>query len=502
MTRKIWFFLAVSAAIVFVAIVSTAYAEMSISSLPEGGSSITADSVLPLDKTLNGPTVRATIGQLLGIGASLYQPLGTYLTGLTVTEPIEKTGTTNPSITCRVATDSVSGCLSASDHTAYSALIAGGGGITAITVTAPLSRTTGSTPVISMTASSTGVDGYLTFADRATLMGKQNALGFTAENTANKGAAYGYAGLDSGAKVPYANLSGTPSITTTSPLTNTAFAISMPAATDSVPGHLTAVDHAKITNAVPNTVTVNGHALSGNVAVTAADIGLATIGGRLLKITYLNASGTFTTQSTTGTVLFKMIGGGGGAGGAKAGATFWKIGAGGDAGHYMEKLMAVSPSMGYLYTIGAGGTPGDSTGGDGGVGGTTSITIGETILSCTGGWYGYGDDDVAMAYRILKAQASEGSTCTGGEPDAFIIPGGLGGHSIRLNSSHGISGKGADSPFGPGPAGRSDAEGSGFGNGTGSPGTGGAGAGAIGGTGYQGGTGADGVIAAYEYSGT
>jgi len=38
------------------------------------------------------------------------------------------------------------------------------------------------------------------------LAGKQNSLGFTPENSANKGAAGGYAPLDAGAKVPAANL--------------------------------------------------------------------------------------------------------------------------------------------------------------------------------------------------------------------------------------------------------------------------------------------------------
>lgn len=40
------------------------------------------------------------------------------------------------------------------------------------------------------------------------LAGKQNSLGYTAENTTNKGAAGGYAPLDSNAKVPAANLPG------------------------------------------------------------------------------------------------------------------------------------------------------------------------------------------------------------------------------------------------------------------------------------------------------
>lgn len=59
----------------------------------------------------------------------------------------------------------------------------------------------------------------------SSLAGKQNTLGFTPENTANKGAANGYAPLDASAKVPashlpsyvddveeYANLAGFPEI--------------------------------------------------------------------------------------------------------------------------------------------------------------------------------------------------------------------------------------------------------------------------------------------------
>jgi hypothetical protein len=49
--------------------------------------------------------------------------------------------------------------------------------------------------------------------------------------------------------------------------------ISIPAATDSVSGYLTSTDHSKITISVPNTRTVNGHALSGNIVVTNADLG-------------------------------------------------------------------------------------------------------------------------------------------------------------------------------------------------------------------------------------
>ena len=54
-------------------------------------------------------------------------------------------------------------------------------------------------------ASST-VDGWLSSTDWITFNGKQNALGYTPENVANKDTNNGYCGLDSGGKVPIANL--------------------------------------------------------------------------------------------------------------------------------------------------------------------------------------------------------------------------------------------------------------------------------------------------------
>ena len=60
------------------------------------------------------------------------------------------------------------------------------------------------------TALKSTYDGYAT--------GKQDALGFTAENSANKGVANGYAGLDSGGKVPTAQL---PTISSTDELVKT-----------------------------------------------------------------------------------------------------------------------------------------------------------------------------------------------------------------------------------------------------------------------------------------
>lgn len=64
--------------------------------------------------------------------------------------------------------------------------------------TAPLQYSSG---VISITQSSGSTNGYLSSTDWTTFNSKQAALGYTAENQANKGAANGYAPLDGSSKV-------------------------------------------------------------------------------------------------------------------------------------------------------------------------------------------------------------------------------------------------------------------------------------------------------------
>jgi hypothetical protein len=69
-------------------------------------------------------------------------------------------------------------------------LVLGGGGgsgtVTDVTATEPLSSSGGDTPDISISQSNNTTDGYLSSTDWNTFNGKQNALGFTAENVANK----------------------------------------------------------------------------------------------------------------------------------------------------------------------------------------------------------------------------------------------------------------------------------------------------------------------------
>lgn len=69
-------------------------------------------------------------------------------------------------------------------------LVLGGGGgsgtVTDVTATEPLSSSGGDTPDISISQANNTTDGYLSSTDWNTFNGKQNSLGFTPENVANK----------------------------------------------------------------------------------------------------------------------------------------------------------------------------------------------------------------------------------------------------------------------------------------------------------------------------
>lgn len=71
------------------------------------------------------------------------------------------------------------------------------------TANSPLSI---SSNTLSIAQAGTGTDGFLSATDWNTFNSKQNALGYTAENNANKGVNNGYASLDGSGKVPTSQL--------------------------------------------------------------------------------------------------------------------------------------------------------------------------------------------------------------------------------------------------------------------------------------------------------
>jgi hypothetical protein len=107
--------------------------------------------------------------------------------------------------------------------------------------------------------------------------------------------------------------------------------------------------------------------------------------GMFVKRTVLTASsGTFTTQATTNTIIITGVGGGGGSGSAAGSGTSRSATGGGGSGSPAYKVFSVSPSTGYSYTCGAGGTAGTG-GSSGGNGGNSTFVVGAVTVTAKGG---------------------------------------------------------------------------------------------------------------------
>lgn len=157
--------------------------------------------------------------------------------------------------------------------------------------------------------------------------------------------------------------------------------------------------------------------------------------GGLVKITYLTAGVSFTTQSTTRNILVKLLGSGGG-GGSVANTANSQAGGGGGSGGYAEKFFAVSPSTAYTYAIGAAAAA-DTDGNN------TTFTVGATTVTAPGGKKGSpGVDDT-----IVPGGAGS-ATPTNGDLNAVGNPGfpGLVWPTDNLN----VGGTGGCSPYGGG----------------------------------------------------
>lgn len=101
---------------------------------------------------------------------------------------------------------------------------------------------------------------------------------------------------------------------------------------------------------------------------------------------FITSGTTYTTPSTTTTntvFKFTLVGGGGGSAGVTvAGA---KSAGGGGAGSCIIWATGISPNTALTIAIGAAGTAGANTGTSGGTGGNTTITIGATTYTASGG---------------------------------------------------------------------------------------------------------------------
>lgn len=222
--------------------------------------------------------------------------------------------------------------------------------------------------------------------------------------------------------------------------------------------------------------------------------------GTLLGVQLLPyATGTYTPTAGTRLVIVRFAGGGGGGAGVATSVGTTGAAGGGNSGWFVEcGLVAASLIAGGKYTCGAGGAAGVQTGGPGGAGGDTTITINGVTLTAKGGtggtWLGAsagnGLDGSPSADSVQPAQTGMIRAYRGAGGFGWIFGGVIG---------NGASGHGGTMEIGAGGA----AVGGSTQNGRAGSAFGGGGSGAYaGGAGAQaaGGAGAVGAIVIEEYA--
>lgn len=167
--------------------------------------------------------------------------------------------------------------------------------------------------------------------------------------------------------------------------------------------------------------------------------------GRLLGITFLTSSGSFTTGPSTTTIKVRVQAGGGQGGGGLGGSSTASAGGGGSAGGYAEKYFPVSPNTAYTFTCGAGGST--STGQTTGQVGTDStFVVGATTVTAKGGLGGLGGGTTGSTVLTVLGGAPP-AVSTNGDVNST---GQAGGYATRLSGTIAISGSGGSSIFGAG----------------------------------------------------
>ena len=147
--------------------------------------------------------------------ALTFGTISTSTTGVTITNGAN--ATVGPAVGVNIATAAagVTGLLTGSDWSTFNAKQAAltFGNLTSpttgVSVTGGTGAVIGGGVAVSIQTANGSQPGLLASADWTTFNNKQAALGFTPENSANKGVANGYAGLDSGGKAPVAQLPST-----------------------------------------------------------------------------------------------------------------------------------------------------------------------------------------------------------------------------------------------------------------------------------------------------
>lgn len=233
----------------------------------------------------------------------------------------------------------------------------------------------------------------------------------------------------------------------------------------------------------------------GNTPSSSPSNWLAVLTGALIKTTIITATGTFTPDTRTRSVIVEGIGAGGAGGGIPVLAAGEISAAGGGASGAYGLKRITSAFSGVTVTIGAAGT--GVSGGTGGSGGTTSFGA---LLTLPGG-NGAIAGTITTTTHVTGTPGSGSSVPTGADVG---FRGNAGGFGASFGGTSGVSGAGSSSRFGSGGGGGivNGINTAAAGNIAGGFGAGGGGALGAGGTGatQPGGNGVPGIVIIYEYA--
>lgn len=161
--------------------------------------------------------------------------------------------------------------------------------------------------------------------------------------------------------------------------------------------------------------------------------------GTTVFLTSGGTTATFTTGATTNKIKIRMWGGGGGGGGMKTVASGYGVAGGGGSGGYAEKTFTVTPSTGYTYQVGNGGSGGaGSIPGNGGTGQNSLFTVGGTTVTAFGGVGGTGSTAVSGASIIVTGGGTGAPISTNGDLNCI----GMDGQGGAATGCLGVNGSG------------------------------------------------------------
>jgi hypothetical protein len=197
--------------------------------------------------------------------------------------------------------------------------------------------------------------------------------------------------IGSGLISSYVKLSGSTSgyIEQLAAATTTSYNVTWPAAQGSANYSLINSDGAgtlawsqvSLTAGVTGTLPIaNGGTNATTVATARTNLGIDA------GASFITSGTTYTTPAgitTATTFKFTLVGGGGGGGGGSAARGYSC--AGGSGGYGVIWLTGLSPSTAYTIAVGAAGSAGTTTPSNGGNGGNTTLTVGATTYTASGG---------------------------------------------------------------------------------------------------------------------